>query len=61
VKINETTNNIFDAKFQISVSAYIYNEVTISPKKLYYGEKEHCATFIRAHLMWGLRLGLGLS
>jgi len=24
-------------------------------------EKEHCAIFIRAHFMWGLRLGLVLS
>jgi len=35
--------------------------VTILPKKLYYGEKEHCAAFIHAHLMWVLWLGLGLS
>jgi len=61
VKISETTNNIFDAKFHRSVSVYIYNGVTISPKKLYYGEKEHCATFIRAYFMWGLWLGLGQS
>jgi len=39
----------------------IYNGMTISPKELYYREKEHCATFIRAHLMWDLQLGLGLS
>jgi len=58
VKINETTNNIFDAKFHRSVSVYIYNGVIISPKN---GEKEQCATFIRTHLMWGLWLGLGLS
>jgi len=52
---------IFSMNFHRSVSVYIYNGVTISPKKLYYGEKEQCATFIRAHLMWGLQLGLGLS
>jgi len=31
-------------------------------RKNYFTEKnEHCAIFIRAHFMWGLRLGLGLS
>jgi len=40
----------------------IINEVTISPGKITLQiEKEHCAIFIRAHVIWGLRLGLGLS
>jgi len=30
--------------------------------KNYFTErKDHCAIFIHAHFMWGLRLGLGLS
>jgi len=37
-------------------------EVTILPEKIILQrEKEYCAVFICAHLMWGLRLELGLS
>jgi len=48
--------------FRYDVTTYNLFEVTISPKKLFLQrEKEHCAIFIRAHFMWGLRLELGLS
>jgi len=30
-------------------------------KKILQRKKEHCAIFIRAHFMWGLRLVLGLG
>jgi len=35
--------------------------VTISPEKLFYREKRALRYSHRAHFMWGLRLGLGLS
>jgi len=36
--------------------------VTISSEKIIlWREKENCVIFIRAHLIWGLRLGLELS
>jgi len=46
--INETTNNIFDAKFHRLVSVYIYNGVTISLKK-YTMEKKSIMLRSSAH------------
>jgi len=41
--------------FELTISLEIIPDFTVER------EKEHCAIFIHAHLIWGLQLGLGLS
>jgi len=47
-------------RISIMLAAHLLHEVTISPGKIYYGEKKRIALYSSAHTLCGVYLGLGL-
>jgi len=61
VIISFASTIVFSKLGNICKIAQIIFKVTISPEKLFYGEKKSIALYLSVHTLWSLWLGLELS